>query len=147
MSGEGSYLSTDESESSYAKTTSSQRFIRETTMSKAAQRRVDRATCSNPELIGKRCLIENTDESNIVEYVHCLPRSTKGPLVSLPYFSLMTGNNLWLQLDSLEFAWNMPRFTLNVDSRYNIIRRRLSPNSCYSLYRHLPSQFKFPKVI
>jgi len=93
MSDEGSYLSTYESESSHAKTTSSQRFIRETTMSKAAERRVDRATCSNSELIGKRCLIENTDESNIVEYVHCLPRSTKGALVSLPLFSLTMGND------------------------------------------------------
>jgi hypothetical protein len=96
MSDEGSYLSTSESESSYAKTTLSQRFIRETTMSKAAQRRVDRATCSNPELIGKRCLIENTDESNIVEYVHCLQRSTKAALVSLPYCSLMMANNLFV---------------------------------------------------
>ncbi|KIM36096.1 hypothetical protein M413DRAFT_322138 [Hebeloma cylindrosporum] len=29
----------------------------------------------------------------------------------------------WIQLDSLEFAWNMPRFTLHVDARYNVIRR------------------------
>ena len=93
MSDEGSYLSTYESEPSHAKTTLSQRFIRETTLSKAAERRVDRATCSNSELIGKRCLIENTDESNIVEYVHCLPRSTKGALVSLPFFSLMMDND------------------------------------------------------
>lgn len=50
-------------------------------------------------------LIENTDESNAVEYAHCLPRSTKSKL-----------------LDSLEFSWNMTRFTLNVDTRINIIR-------------------------
>ena len=39
----------------------------------------------------------------------------------------------WIQLDSLEFAWNMPRFMLNLDSRYNVIRRQLFPNICYSL--------------
>lgn len=33
----------------------------------------------------------------------------------------------WIQLDSLEFAWNMPRFTLNVDIRYNVIRRTPFP--------------------
>jgi len=93
MSDEGSYLDSTY-ESSYEKTTSSQRFIRETTISQVGKRRVDRATCSNPELIGKRCLVENTDESNIVEYVHCLPRSTKGGLVSLPYFNVMAGNNV-----------------------------------------------------
>ncbi|KAH9015416.1 hypothetical protein EDB84DRAFT_1582187 [Lactarius hengduanensis] len=37
--------------------------------------------------------------------------------------------NPW-KLDRLEFAWNMERFTLNVDTRYNIIR--LSP----TLHRH-----------
>jgi len=70
-------------------------------MSEAAKKRVDKATV-------KRCLIENTAESNHVDYVHCLPRSTEGPL-----------------LDKLEFAWGMERFTLNVDTRYNILR--LSP--------------------
>lgn len=53
----------------------------EDSMSAAAKRRVDRAT---ENLSGKRCLIENTDESNTVEYAHCLPRSTKQPLVSHP---------------------------------------------------------------
>ena len=36
--------------------------------------------------------------------------------------------NLLFQLDSLEFAWNMPRFTLNVDTRANVIRRTFFPN-------------------
>ena len=66
---------------SNAETTPSQRVIEKNTMSAAAKRRVDRAT---ENLSGKRCLIENTDESNAVEYAHCLPRSTKHPLVSLP---------------------------------------------------------------
>lgn len=46
----------------------------------------------------------------------------------------------WIQLDSLEFAWNMPRFTLNVDTRYNVILR--TPFSLYSLgfaYIHVVS--------
>jgi len=94
-------------------------------MSPAAKRRVDRATCSHPELSGKRCLIENTDDSNDVGYVHCFPRQTKESLVSFLYISLrwLSIISSWLQLDSLEFAWNMPRFTLNVDSRYNVILR------------------------
>jgi len=33
---------------------------------------------------------------------------------------------LLFQLDSLEFSWNMPRFTLNVDTRANVIRRTFS---------------------
>jgi hypothetical protein len=94
----------------------------ENSMSAAAKRRVDRAT---ENLSGKRCLIENTDESNAVEYAHCLPRSTKHGLVSLPRWGLtrLAVINLLSQLDSLEFAWNMPRFTLNVDARTNVIRR------------------------
>ena len=59
---------------------SSQQIV-ENSMSAAAKRRVDRAT---ENLSGKRCLIENTDEFNTVEYAHCLPRSTKQPLVSHP---------------------------------------------------------------
>ena len=58
----------------------------ENPMSAAAKRRVDRATS---KLTGKRCLIENTDESNAVEYVHCLPRLTKNGLVRLPPWGLL----------------------------------------------------------
>ena len=36
--------------------------------------------------------------------------------------------DLLFQLDSLEFAWNMPRFTLNIDTRANVIRRTFYPN-------------------
>jgi len=112
----------------HAETISSQRMIGKP-MSPAAKRRVDRAACSHPELSGKRCLIENTDDSNDVEYVHCLPRQTKESLVSFLYFGLrwLSIMSSWLQLDSLEFAWNMPRFTLNVDSRYNVILRMHFP--------------------
>ena len=95
-------------------------------MSAAAKRRVDRTT---ENLSGKRCLIENTDESNAVEYAHCLPRSTKHGLVSLACLDLTRSGviNLLFQLDSLEFAWNLPRFTLNVDTRANVIRRTSLP--------------------
>jgi len=51
----------------------------ERSMSVAAKRRVDSATL---KLTRKCCLIENTDESNAMEYVHCFPRSTKNGLVS-----------------------------------------------------------------
>ncbi|KAH8976874.1 hypothetical protein EDB86DRAFT_3013841 [Lactarius hatsudake] len=80
---------------SNAETTLSQRIIK-TSMTKPAKKRVDKVT-------PKRCLI--TYGSKYLDYTHCLPRSTKEPL-----------------LDRLEFAWNMERFTLNVDTRYNIIR-------------------------
>ena len=91
-------------------------------MSAAAKRWVDHATS---KLTGKHCLIENTDESNAVEYAHCLPRSTKNKLVSLPHRgrTRLAVINLLFQLDSLEIAWDMPRFTLNVDTRANVIRR------------------------
>ena len=57
-----------------------------TRMTDAAKRRVDYAT---EKLTAKRCLIENTNESNHVDYSHCLPRSTKPYLVSLPHCQLM----------------------------------------------------------
>jgi hypothetical protein len=95
-------------------------------MSAAAKRRVDRAT---ENLSGTCCLIENTDESNAVEYAHCLPRSTKNGLVSLPPRGLTRSAviNLLSQLDSLEYTWKMRRFTLNVDTRANVIRRTSPP--------------------
>jgi hypothetical protein len=61
-----------------------------TKMTDAAKRRVDHAT---ENLTAKRCLIENTNESNHVDYSHCLPRSTKPYLVSLPHYRLMPVNN------------------------------------------------------
>ncbi|KAH9013257.1 hypothetical protein EDB84DRAFT_1680484 [Lactarius hengduanensis] len=76
---------------SNAETTLSQRIIK-TSMPKPAKKRVDKVT-------PKRCLI--TYGSKYLDNAHCLPRSTKEPL-----------------LDRLEFAWNMERFTLNVDTRY-----------------------------
>jgi hypothetical protein len=63
-----------------------------TKMTDAAKRRVDHAT---ENLTAKRCLIENTNESNHVDYSHCLPRSTKPYLVSLPRCQLMPVNNLF----------------------------------------------------
>ena len=80
-------------EVSHAETISSQRMIGQP-MTPAAKRRVDRTTCSNPELSGKHCLIENTDDSNDVEYVHCLPRLTNERLVSFLYWNLMHVNYL-----------------------------------------------------
>ena len=63
---------------SNAETTPSHRVDR-IKMTDAAKRRVDRAT---ENLTSKRCLIENTHESNHVDYSHCLPRSTKPHLMS-----------------------------------------------------------------
>ncbi|KAH9010576.1 hypothetical protein EDB84DRAFT_1098980 [Lactarius hengduanensis] len=50
----------------------------------------------------QRCLI--THGPTFLDYAHCLPRSTKES-----------------ELDQLESAWNMERYTLNVDTRYNIL--------------------------
>ena len=44
-----------------------------------ARKRVNKATA---ELTGTRCLIENTHESNAVEYVQCLARDSPNELVS-----------------------------------------------------------------
>ena len=74
------YTSTD------ADPTSSQRIIEGTNVSAAAKRRVDKAT-------DKRCLIENTPESNHIEYAHCLPRPTEGPMASSFSHLILTSNN------------------------------------------------------
>jgi hypothetical protein len=74
---------------SNAETTPSHR-VDGTKMTDAARRRVDHAT---ENLTAKRCLIENTNEGNHVDYSHCLPRSTKPHLVSLPHCQLMPVNN------------------------------------------------------
>ena len=70
--------------SQYAETTPSQRVINRQTLSNAAKRRVDRAT---QEFTGKRCIIENTGESNMVDYAHCLPLCTKDALVMIQSWS------------------------------------------------------------
>jgi len=66
-----------------AETTPSQRIIDGKNMSEAAKKRVDKASRN-------RCLVENTAESNHVDYAHCLRRSTKGRLVSFFLFHSMT---------------------------------------------------------
>jgi hypothetical protein len=67
---------------SAANTTPSQRLVRDgSSMPAAVKRRVD-AELAREGLTGKRCLIENTDEMNIVHYAHCLARSTKPGVVS-----------------------------------------------------------------
>ena len=91
MSDQDSHSSTYEV--SHAETISSQRVIGQP-MTPAAKRRVDRATCSNPGLSGKHCLIENTDDSNDVEYVHCLSRLTNERLVRFLCWNLMYVNYL-----------------------------------------------------
>ncbi|GLB35617.1 hypothetical protein LshimejAT787_0211820 [Lyophyllum shimeji] len=70
-----------------------------------AKRRVDKITCGKSALSGTRCVIENTDESNAVEYAHLLPRSASDDM-----------------LDRLEYAWNLKHGSLNVNTRFNILR-------------------------
>ena len=79
--------------STNADTTSSQRIIEGTSMSEA-KKRVDKAT-------NKCCLLENTPESDHVEYAHCLPRSTKGPMAS-SFFFLISHSNV--QQEALTFS-------------------------------------------
>ncbi|KAH9077105.1 hypothetical protein EDB83DRAFT_2311708 [Lactarius deliciosus] len=108
---DGEYNNTSYSSSAVdAETTPSQRIL-EANMMAGAKSRVDKVTV-------KRCLIENKTEFSGLDYVHCLKRSTGGRLARIILESH--------QLDRLEFAWNMEPSTLNVDTRYNIIR--LSPS-------------------
>jgi hypothetical protein len=66
---------------SVAQTTPSQRLLRDgRNMYEAVKRRVDKVFAE--EGLPKRCLIENTDECNIVHYAHCLPRATDASVVS-----------------------------------------------------------------
>jgi hypothetical protein len=59
----------------------------------ATKRRVKKATAG---LTGNRCLIENTDEANAVDYVHCLARDESTDLVSIVVSWLI----------ALPFQWN-----------------------------------------
>lgn len=100
-------------------------------MSAAAKPRLDSVTL---ELSGKRCLIENTDESNAAEYA-------------------IVGNvDEERRLDRLEFAWNMQRFTLNVDTPLIVIRHwkrwvLLPQTSVINIYRHYNTIGKrFPAI-
>ncbi|KAH9178779.1 hypothetical protein EDB89DRAFT_978543 [Lactarius sanguifluus] len=88
----------DSYESSDTESTLSQCITDMSDMSEAAKARVDKVT-------SKCCLI--TGGPKYLDYVHCLPTSTKKCL-----------------LDRLAFAWN-EQFPLNLDTRYNILR--LSP--------------------
>jgi hypothetical protein len=74
-----------------AETTPSQRIMNVSCMSAAAKRRVDSVTVNGVTV--KRCLIENTSESNHLDYAHCLPRSTKPFLASSFSFASLTSNN------------------------------------------------------
>ena len=89
MSDQDSHPSTYEL--SHAESILSQRMIGKP-MSPAAKRRVDRATCSNPELSRKHCLVENTGNSNDIEYFHCLPRLTDERFVTFLYWNLIAFN-------------------------------------------------------
>lgn len=51
----------------------------------------------------KRCLLENTDEVNALDYAHVLDRGSSDET-----------------LTALEYSWGMDHMTLNVDSRYNM---------------------------
>ena len=74
-----------------AETTPSQRIFEGTRMSDAAKRRVDKVTVNGVTV--KRCPIENTSESNHLDYAHCLRRATKGPLASSFLFVSLTSKN------------------------------------------------------
>ncbi|GLB35619.1 hypothetical protein LshimejAT787_0211840 [Lyophyllum shimeji] len=86
----------------------------------SARRLVTVITTGNPQLSGKRCLIENTDECNDVQHFYCLSRATPKRI-----------------LDKLEYAWNMKRYTLNLDSRYNIFFLSSKFRSLYDKQRWL----------
>ncbi|KAF7979006.1 hypothetical protein HWV62_43967 [Athelia sp. TMB] len=55
---------------------------------------------------GGRCLVQNIGEECAVEFAYCIPRSLS-----------------WLEpetMSNLEWWWNLPKHTLNFDTRYNI---------------------------
>jgi hypothetical protein len=60
-------------------------------------------------------------------------RKTDWSVVSLSRRGLVI-IKLLFQLDSLEFVWNMPRFTLNVDTCANVVRRTISRASVYIIF-------------
>ncbi|KZP32848.1 hypothetical protein FIBSPDRAFT_1036478 [Athelia psychrophila] len=55
---------------------------------------------------GGRCMVENIAEEVSVEFVYCIPRSLSW--------------HHWKTMDNLEWWWNIPKNTLNLDTRYNI---------------------------
>ncbi|KAF8870407.1 hypothetical protein CPB84DRAFT_1855579 [Gymnopilus junonius] len=66
---------------------------------------IDKITCNDPRLSKKRCIIENIEEINAVQYAHLLSRSTPNSIIT-----------------SLEYSWGLQPGHLNVDSRFNIFR-------------------------
>ncbi|KAH9038082.1 hypothetical protein EDB85DRAFT_1888140 [Lactarius pseudohatsudake] len=93
-----------------AETTLSQRIF-ENNMLVGTKGRVDE--------VAKRCLIKNTTGSAGLDYVHCLKSH---------------------QLNMLEFAWNMEPFTLNLNTRRNIIHFHLDEVYHYTLIAHQDMQ-------
>ncbi|KAF8900757.1 hypothetical protein CPB84DRAFT_1847201 [Gymnopilus junonius] len=73
-------------------------------LSQYIKNEIDAITCT-PELSMKRCIIENIEEINAVQYAHILSRSTTDPIML-----------------SLEYSWGLKPGHLNVDSRFNIFR-------------------------
>lgn len=78
----------------------------------ATKRRVDKATKA---LTGTRCLVENTDEPNQVQFVHCIPPTTNPSVVScvqplknsfLKKISLLSWSSL-----SIIGIWSVERWT------------------------------------
>ncbi|EDQ98213.1 uncharacterized protein LACBIDRAFT_336173 [Laccaria bicolor S238N-H82] len=74
----------------------------------------------------KRCLIENTDESNALEYAHVLGRRSSNKI-----------------LTALEYSWGMEHETLNVDTRYNIFRQ---PAIIDEYHAAITQRAKFPSL-
>ena len=75
----------------------------------------------------RRCLIENIDSCNALEYAHLVPQATRNPGLVDFFLRLLQQRILndyfLLQLDKLECAWGMERGTFNIHTRYNLCLR------------------------
>jgi hypothetical protein len=83
----------------------------------------------NHDISFKRCSVTNCRESAVVTLhnAHILHKSVKDNVVSYYLFQVaVTLLNDFCQLTVLEYWWQMRYKSLNVDSRDNIIRRKLS---------------------
>ncbi|EDR13614.1 uncharacterized protein LACBIDRAFT_292431 [Laccaria bicolor S238N-H82] len=86
---------------------------------KKAKARVD-------TVAAKRCLIENTDETNALEYAHLLNRGSSNKT-----------------LTALEYSWGMGYMTLHVDTRYNIFRQ---PAIIDEYHAEITKRAEFPSL-
>lgn len=123
---------------SIADTTPSQRIGRNQPLSKHAKNRVMKADPNHG-----RCLVTNCAPDLAVEFAHCVPRSLAANIdLVCAYIKLCPASIIthYLQMEKLEWCWNLQLGTLNLDTRFNIFPRKFFLLCCWPDIPDLPRQ-------